>query len=69
MEEDFVGCLAGNLRAAARVATRLYDARLAGSGLRIGQVALLAQLRRHPRSSTTRLAQLLAIEQIGRAHV
>jgi DNA-binding MarR family transcriptional regulator len=60
---DFVGCLAGNLRAAARVATRLYDARLAGSGLRIGQVALLAQLRRQPGVSTSRLAQLLAIER------
>jgi DNA-binding MarR family transcriptional regulator len=62
-DEDFVGCLAGNLRAAARVATRLYDARLAGSGLRIGQVALLAQLRRQPGVSTSRLAQLLAIER------
>jgi DNA-binding MarR family transcriptional regulator len=62
-DEDFAGCLAGNLRAAARVATRLYDARLAGSGLRVGQVALLAQIRRHPRSSTSRLAQLLAIER------
>ena len=62
-DEDFIGCLAGNLRAAARVATRLYDARLAGSGLRIGQVALLAQLRRHSRLSTSQLAQLLAIER------
>jgi DNA-binding MarR family transcriptional regulator len=62
-DEDFIGCLAGNLRAAARVATRLYDARLAGSGLRIGQVALLAQLRRHGRLSTSELAEFLAIER------
>jgi DNA-binding MarR family transcriptional regulator len=62
-DEDFVGCLAGNLRAAARVATRLYDARLAGVGLRIGQVALLAQVRRHGPLSASRLADLLAIER------
>ena len=61
-DEDFVGCLAGNLRAAARAATRLYDARLAGSGLRIGQVALLAQLRQGP-LSTSQLAALLSIER------
>ena len=62
-DEDFVGCLAGNLRAAARVATRLYDAQLVGSGLRIGQVALLAQIRRHAPLSTSRLAELLSIER------
>jgi DNA-binding MarR family transcriptional regulator len=62
-DEDFMGCLAGNLRAAARVATRIYDARLAGSGLRIGQVALLAQLRRHGPLSTSQLAELLSIER------
>ncbi len=61
--EDFVGCLAGNLRAAARAATRLYDARLANAGLRIGQVALLAQIRRQPEVSTSRLAELLSIER------
>jgi DNA-binding MarR family transcriptional regulator len=62
-DEDFIGCLAGNLRAAARVATRLYDAQLAGSGLRVGQVALLAQLRRHGPLSTSQLAELLSIER------
>ena len=62
-DEDFIGCLAGNLRAAARVATRLYDAQLAGSGLRIGQVALLAQLRRHGPMSTSQLAEFLSIER------
>ena len=62
-DEDFAGCLAGNLRAAARVATRLYDARLAGVGLRIGQVALLAQICRHAPLSTSRLAELLSIER------
>lgn len=62
-DEDFTGCLAGSLRAAARVATRLYDARLAGSGMRIGQVALLAQLRRHGPLSTSQLAELLSIER------
>jgi DNA-binding MarR family transcriptional regulator len=62
-DEDFIGCLAGNLRAAARVTTRLYDARLAGSGLRIGQVALLGQLRRHGPLSSSQLAELLSIER------
>jgi DNA-binding MarR family transcriptional regulator len=62
-DEDFLGCLAGNLRAAARVATRLYDARLAESGLRIGQVALLARLGRDGPLSTSRLAALLSVER------
>jgi len=62
-DEDFAGCLAGNLRAAARLATRLYDARLAGCGLRVTQVALLAQLRRHAPVSSSRLAELCSIER------
>src|SRR4029453_17022013 len=62
-DEGFIGCLAGNLRAAARVATRIYDARLAGSGLRIGQVALLAPLPRHGPLSTSQRAELLSIER------
>jgi DNA-binding MarR family transcriptional regulator len=42
--EDYVGCVAGHLRAAARVITREYDAALRPHGLRITQVAILAQL-------------------------
>ena len=42
--EDYVGCLAGHLRAAVRVITREYDAALRPHGLRITQVAILAQL-------------------------
>ena len=38
---DFVGCLAGNLRAAARVVTRAYDAALRPHGVRITQIAIL----------------------------
>ena len=54
--EDFAGCLAGNLRAASRLATRRYDAELRESGLRITQVAILAQVRRHDVLSISELA-------------
>ena len=53
---DFVGCLAGNLRAASRLATRRYDAELRETGLRITQVAILAQLR----SDTLSIGRLAA---------
>jgi DNA-binding MarR family transcriptional regulator len=44
LAEDYVGCVAGHLRAAARVITREYDAALRPHGLRITQVAILARL-------------------------
>jgi DNA-binding MarR family transcriptional regulator len=61
--EDFVGCLAGNLRAASRLATRRYDAELRESGLRITQVAILAQLRRQDALSISELAAELSSER------
>jgi DNA-binding MarR family transcriptional regulator len=42
--DDYVGCLAGHLRAASRVLTREYDAALRSHGMRITQVAILARL-------------------------
>jgi DNA-binding MarR family transcriptional regulator len=61
--ENFVGCLAGNLRAASRLATRRYDAELRESGLRITQVAILAQVRRHVALSISELAAELSSER------
>ena len=62
-EDDFVGCLAGNLRAAARLATRRFDAELRGFGLRITQVAILATVRRHQPLSISELALELSSER------
>jgi DNA-binding MarR family transcriptional regulator len=61
--DDFVGCLAGNLRAAARVATRRYDAELREQGLRITQVSILAQVKRQDSLSITELAAELSCER------
>jgi DNA-binding MarR family transcriptional regulator len=61
--EDFVGCLAGNLRAASRLATRRYDDELRDYGLRITQVAILAQVERHNSLSISQLAGELSIER------
>jgi DNA-binding MarR family transcriptional regulator len=60
---DFVGCLAGNLRAASRLATRRYDAELRETGLRITQVAILAQVRRQGALSISELAAELSSER------
>lgn len=62
-DEDFRGCLAGNLRAATRVVTRLYDDALRASGLRITQVAILAQVRRGQPMAVTELATNLSAER------
>jgi DNA-binding MarR family transcriptional regulator len=59
-EDDYVGCVAGNLRAAARVVTREYDAALRPYGLRITQVAILAQLARLQPVTVSALAESLA---------
>lgn len=61
--EDFVGCLAGNLRAASRLATRRYDAELRETGLRVTQVAILAQVRRQDGLSIGELAAALSSER------
>ena len=64
-DEQFVGCLAGNLRAAARVVTRVYDIALRPHGVRITQVALLTTVRRLQPLTTTELAGELASERSG----
>jgi DNA-binding MarR family transcriptional regulator len=61
--EEFAGCLAGNLRAATRLVTRLYDEALRDSGLRITQVALLVQVRRLEPITVSRLAEVLSSER------
>jgi len=61
--EDFVGCLAGNLRAASRLVTRRYDAELRETGLRITQVAILAQVKRWDAVTISELAAELSSER------
>jgi DNA-binding MarR family transcriptional regulator len=60
---DFVGCLAGNLRAASRVASRVYDSALRESGIRITQVAILVQVRELQPVTVTALAAGLSGER------
>ena len=66
-EVDFVGCLAGNLRAAARTVSRLYDDALHKSGLRITQLAVLAQVRRSEPVTASELAAAMSAERSGTA--
>ena len=66
-EDDFVGCLAGNLRAAARTVSRLYDDALHNSGLRITQLAVLAQVRRSEPVTASELAAAMSAERSGTA--
>jgi DNA-binding MarR family transcriptional regulator len=61
--DDYVGCLAGHLRAAARMITREYDTALRPHGLRITQVALLVQLARVQPVTVTELALALSGER------
>jgi DNA-binding MarR family transcriptional regulator len=61
--EDFVGCLAGNLRAASRLATRRYDVELREHGVRITQVAILASVKRRNSLSISELAGELSSER------
>ena len=61
--DDFVGCVAGNLRAAARCVTRVYDDALRDTGLRITQIAVLAQIKRLQPLTVTELAAGLSSER------
>jgi len=61
--EEYSGCLAGNLRAASRVVTRVYDDALRDVGLRITQVALLVQIRQLEPATVSRLAEELSSER------
>jgi DNA-binding MarR family transcriptional regulator len=61
--DDYVGCVAGHLRAAARVITREYDAALRPHGLRITQVAILAQLADLQPVTVTAFAEALASDR------
>lgn len=61
--EDFVGCLAGNLREATRAVSRLYDAHLQNVGLKITQVSVLAQIDRLGEPSPTELSAALGLDR------
>jgi DNA-binding MarR family transcriptional regulator len=61
--EDYVGCVAGHLRAAARVITREYDGALRPHGLRITQVAILARLADLQPVTLTAFADALASDR------
>jgi DNA-binding MarR family transcriptional regulator len=65
--EDFMGCLAGNLRAAARTVSRFYDDALQKSGLRITQLAVLAQVRRREPVTASELASAMSAERSAAA--
>jgi DNA-binding MarR family transcriptional regulator len=61
--DDYVGCVAGHLRAAARVITREYDTALRPHGLRITQVAILARLADLQPVTLTAFADTLASDR------
>lgn len=61
--DDFVDCIAGNIRAASRLLTRIYDDELREAGLRITQVALLVQVRRAESAPVTYLAEQLGSDR------
>jgi DNA-binding MarR family transcriptional regulator len=61
--DDYVGFVAGHLRAAARVITREYDAALRPHGLRITQIAILAQLADRQPVTVTAVAEALASDR------
>jgi DNA-binding MarR family transcriptional regulator len=65
--DDFVGCLAGNLRAATRTVSRFYDSALQKSGLRITQLAVLAQVRRSEPVTASELASAMSAERSATA--
>jgi DNA-binding MarR family transcriptional regulator len=66
-EDEFAGCLAGNLRAASRTITRFYDDALRKSGLRITQLAVLAQVRRSEPVTASELASAMSAERSATA--
>jgi DNA-binding MarR family transcriptional regulator len=57
-----LSCACANLRRAARVTTRLYDAALRPSGLSVAQFTLLQALNTAPGMSQKQLAGLLEID-------
>jgi DNA-binding MarR family transcriptional regulator len=61
--DDYLGCVAGHLRAATRVISREYDAALRPHGLRITQVAILAQLAELQPVTVTTFANALASDR------
>jgi DNA-binding MarR family transcriptional regulator len=64
---EFFGCVAGNLRAATRAVTRIYDDALRDSGLRITQLAVLVQIERLQPVSVIDLAAALSTERSSMA--
>jgi DNA-binding MarR family transcriptional regulator len=64
---DFVACLAGNLRAATRTVSRFYDSALQKSGLRITQLAVLAQVDHSEPVTASELASAMSAERSATA--
>jgi DNA-binding MarR family transcriptional regulator len=62
-EEEFRGCLAGNLRAASRLVSRTYNEHLRSEDLRITQLALLAGVRRSDGATISELGSELYLER------
>jgi len=56
-------CLCMTLRRATRAATRLYDAQMKKTGLKITQFSLLRNIRRAGEITVTELARLLDLER------
>ncbi len=63
METSSLPCLCTSLRKASRAVTRVYDDRLAGSGLTTTQFAVLRHLARHGDLPLSRLAELLVMDR------
>ncbi|UIN35021.1 MarR family winged helix-turn-helix transcriptional regulator [Methylobacterium oryzae] len=61
-------CHCNLLRKAARRVSAIYDQELAGSGLRITQYALLAEIERSGPISITHLAAIMVMERNGLGH-
>jgi DNA-binding MarR family transcriptional regulator len=61
-------CHCNLLRKAARRVSAIYDQELAGSGLRITQYALLAEIERSGPISITDLAAIMVMERNGLGH-
>lgn len=61
-------CHCNLLRKVARRVSAIYDQELAGSGLRITQYALLAEIERSGPISITHLAAILVMERNGLGH-
>jgi DNA-binding MarR family transcriptional regulator len=63
--EEYLGCVAGHLRAATRAITRRYDSALRPHGVRITQIAILVELRRRQPQTLSAFARALGSDRSG----